>query len=97
MAGLVFGAKTDIVDAKGKTKQSFWVKLTTLVSAVNAVSNNGFVTHAPHTRAQLVAGTPSAATAGAGAAVHVTDATGGAQPAWSDGTVWRYASGAVVT
>jgi hypothetical protein len=40
-------------------------------------------------RAITKAGLPSAATAGAGALVHVTDESGGATPAFSDGTNWR--------
>lgn len=36
-----------------------------------------------------VAGVPSAATAGAGAQIYVTNEAGGAVPAFSDGTNWR--------
>ena len=36
-----------------------------------------------------VAGLPSAATAGAGATLYVSDETGGAVIAYSDGTDWR--------
>ena len=35
---------------------------------------------------------PSASTSGAGSMIYVTDETGGATPAWSDGTNWRRAS-----
>jgi hypothetical protein len=39
-----------------------------------------------------VAGLPSAATAGAGGMIYVSDESGGATPAFSDGTNWRRVS-----
>ena len=42
--------------------------------------------------ASNVAGLPSAAARGAGALIHVTDETGGAIVAFSDGTNWRRVS-----
>ncbi|WP_088348513.1 MULTISPECIES: DUF2793 domain-containing protein [Rhodomicrobium] len=52
----------------------------TLVAAANG---------APRLPSFTVATLPSAATAGTGAFVFVSDATGGAVPAFSDGTDWR--------
>jgi hypothetical protein len=40
-------------------------------------------------KSYAVSGVPSAATAGAGAIIYVSDETGGAVPAFSDGTDWR--------
>lgn len=45
-----------------------------------------------------VAGVPSAATSGAGANIYVTNETGGAIPAFSDGTNWRrYSDRAIIS
>lgn len=43
-------------------------------------------------KSYTVAGVPSAATIGAGGMIYVTDETGGAIPAFSDGTNWRRVS-----
>jgi hypothetical protein len=85
VAGLVLGNRGPIVEASGVADFNFWNKLVALFGAVNAVSDNGF----PRLPRYLKAKVPSAATAGAGAIIYVTDATGGAEPFASDGGVWR--------
>ena len=40
-------------------------------------------------KSYTVAGVPSASATGAGTMIYVTDETGGAVPAFSDGTDWR--------
>lgn len=40
-------------------------------------------------KSYTVAGVPSASAAGSGTMIYVTDETGGAVPAFSDGTNWR--------
>ena len=52
----------------------------TLVSAASGV---------PRIPSFTVSGLPDASTAGAGALAYATDATGGAAPIFSDGSVWR--------
>lgn len=54
-------------------------------TSVGLLMNNSVVRLASYT----VAGVPSAATSGAGAQIYVTNETGGAVPAFSDGTDWR--------
>jgi hypothetical protein len=85
MAGLVIGNRGRIADADGTAESNFWGKLVLLFGAVNAVSDNGFPRLPRYTKAKA----PSAATAGNGAMIYVTDATGGAQPFVSDGAAWR--------
>ncbi len=48
-----------------------------------------FPTLPPKLPSSTVAGVPSASTVGAGAMIYVTDESGGAVPAFSDGTAWR--------
>lgn len=57
----------------------------TLVAVTGAVTATTFMKPGSYT----VAGVPSAATAGAGAMIYVSNETGGAVPAFSDGTNWR--------
>lgn len=68
------------------------------VSADGSTFNTGLTLVAaaagvPRLPSFTVAGLPSAAIAGAGAIVYVSDASGGATPAFSDGSVWRRADG----
>lgn len=85
MAGIVLGLRAPIVDADGVPTQGFWGKLAQLAGAVGALSNNGFPVLPSYTKATI----PTGAKAGARAMAFVTDATGGAQPFFSDGTNWR--------
>lgn len=57
----------------------------TLERALNAVSQGSLVA----TQSYTVATLPSPVTAGAGRVLYVSDAAGGAIPAFSDGTNWR--------
>lgn len=70
---------------RGRFTLEFEAFLTLLLNAVNAVSTGGLVTCESYT----VATAPSASGHGAGRLIYVSDETGGAVIAFSDGTNWR--------
>lgn len=85
MAGIVLGQRGPIVGRDGAPTMDFWGRLKRLFDTVGALSNNGFPVLPPYSMAEI----PAASAAGAWAMCIVTDATGGAQPFFSDGTDWR--------
>ncbi len=85
MAGINRPAGKFYVDPNsGRITLEFDAFLSALVGAVNAVSQAGLVA----TKAYTVATVPSA-TDVAGRVIYVSDETGGAVLAFSDGTDWR--------
>ncbi len=86
MAGIQRPKDTIVVDpATGKLVLEWNAFMSSLITAINAVSQGSLVA----TKSFTVATVPSAADSGAGRVIYVSNETGGAVLAFSDGTNWR--------
>ncbi len=85
MANLTRPADKKPLEADGRFKLEWDSFFSNLLTAVNAVSQGSLVA----TQSFTVATVPSAVDAGAGRTIFVSNESGGAVLAFSDGTNWR--------
>jgi len=80
-----------LVDLRSKGPVAVSDMLADSATVTGSISGGAEVTATTYAKvgSYTVAGVPSASTAGAGAIIYVSDETGGAVLAFSDGTDWR--------